>query len=398
MELMKTRTKTLSPISVILAAAAATAAAALALGSTPAGAAPVAKAVLIGTFDSPVYVAVAPGQPRLLFVVEQTGQIQVLRDEIKLTPAFLDIRSVVLGPPDAGASGEQGLLSMAFAPDYATSRRFYVAFTNLNGDVEIDEYKRSTGDAARADPTTRRKLLAIPHPASQYHNGGQLQFGPDGLLYISVGDSATSPPGEFARNLHSLLGKLLRINPLPTAGKQYRIPADNPFVGTPNRKEIYAYGFRNPWRFTFDGDRIAIADVGQTSREEVNFLHVADASGVNFGWPQYEGDIVFDNTRPGAGPPKFPILAYPHTGGRCAIIGGYVSHDPTLPALKGRYLYGDLCTGQIRSFIPVVATQKANDDKPIGVTVPGLSGFGKGYGGKLYIAQNSGEVSRLAPP
>jgi glucose/arabinose dehydrogenase len=329
--------------------------------------------------------------------VERAGQIQVLQDERRLAAAFLDIRDLVLGVPDAGAGGEQGLLSVAFAPDYATSGRFYVAFTRGDGALEIDEFRRSASNALRADRATRRILLVIPHPGAKNHNGGQLQFDPaDGLLYISTGDGgALSPPGEPARDLNSLLGKILRINPLPAGPRPYSIPSDNPFVGKVGRDEIFAYGLRHPWRFSFDGKRLAIADVGQTRREEVNFLNTTDAAGVNFGWPQYEGELVFDNARPGPHPPKFPILTYSHTGGRCAIIGGYVVRDPSLPTLKGRYLYGDTCTGEVRSFIPNVGAQKARDDKPTGINVPGLSSFGRGFKGQIYFAQVTGNVSRL---
>lgn len=364
-----------------------------AFGAGGAQAAPQAKTVLIGTFSHPVYVAVAPGERQLLFVVEQSGQIQVLQNEVKLTPAFLDIHDLV------SFQGERGLLSIAFAPDYQTSRRFYVAFTNLNGNVEIDEFMRHPTIKTRATRASRRILLAIPHPGAANHNGGQLQFGPDGHLYISVGDGGSVQPiGEAARDLHRLLGKILRIDPLPANGKPYGIPADNPYVGTGKREEIYAYGFRNPWRFSFDGTRIAIGDVGQSRREEVDFLAVTDAKGVNFGWPQYEGDLVYDSTRPGPDPAKFPIFVYPHSGGRCAIIGGYVARDPNLTALKGRYLYGDTCTGEMRSFFPNVATQKAVGDQPVGITAVHLSGFGRGFGGVLYITQTTGQVSRLVPP
>jgi hypothetical protein len=357
-------------------------------------AAPLAKAVLIGTFDNPVYVAVAPGQRHLLFVVEQSGQIQVLLNEVKLTPAFLDIRSIV------NFGGEQGLLSMAFAPDYATSGKFYVAFNDKNGFVEINEFLRSSGSPTVADRATRRVLLRIPHNGASNHNGGQLQFGPDGYLYISVGDGgALTPPGDPARNLRLLLGKILRIIPNVTGGAPYGIPADNPYVSTAHRRtEIYAYGFRNPWRFSFDGKRIAIADVGQGRQEEVDFLNVADIKGVNFGWPQYEGNLVFDNTRPGPDPAKFPMFVYPHTGGRCAIIGGFVMRDPSIPALTGRYIYGDACQGALVSLLPDVATQKATEVRNLGISAPGLSGFGRGFGGVMYFTQTSGEVSRITPP
>jgi glucose/arabinose dehydrogenase len=231
------------------------------------------------------------------------------------------------------------------------------------------------------------------------HNGGQLQFGPDGFLYISTGDGGgLTPPGEPARDLNNLLGKILRIDPLPDGAQPYGIPNDNPFVGQPGRRgEIFAYGLRHPWRFSFDRSRIAIADVGRTRREEVNFLNVTDAAGVNFGWPQYEGELVFDNDRPGPDPATFPILTYGHGGGRCAIIGGYVVRDPNLPTLARRYLYGDLCTGEVRSFLPNVASQRARDDKPTGIILPQLSSFGRGFGGQIYFAQISGQVSRLEP-
>ena len=351
-----------------------------------------ASTVLIGTFDNPVHVAVAPGQPRLLFVVEQPGQIQVLRDEQRLARPFLNISNIVQ------FSGESGLLSVAFAPDYETSGLFYVFFNNVDGDIEINEFKRLAGSNTRADRASRRVLLVIPHPDASNHNGGQLQFGPtDNLLYISTGDGGNSPAGEQARKLDNLLGKILRIDPRPTATRPYRIPRSNPYVGGGGRKEIYAYGLRNPWRFSFDGRRIAIADVGAGSREEVNFLNTRDASGVNFGWPQFEGDIVFDNDRPGPDPATPPMFVYTHDDGGCAVIGGYVVRDANLPDLIGRYLYGDLCTGDIRSFIPRVSSQQARNDRPTGITLPGLSSFGQGFNGVIYAAQTGGNVWRLVP-
>lgn len=187
---------------------------ALSSAPAPAAAAPAASVVSLGDFTDPVYVAVAPGEPNLLFVVERPGRIQVLRNENRLPLPFLDIRNLVLGRPDAEAGSEQGLLSVAFAPNYAQSRRFYVAFTNNDGDIEIDEFRRLPDNAVRAGPGTRRVLLVIPHRGAKNHNGGQLQFGPDGLLYISTGDGGNlSPPGDPARNLNSLLGKILRISP-----------------------------------------------------------------------------------------------------------------------------------------------------------------------------------------
>lgn len=374
------------------------AAAILALGARPT-LADDAVAVAIGNFASPTYVAVAPGQPRLLFVVERAGRIQVLRNEQRLARPFLDIAHLVLGPPDPGAGGEQGLLSMAFPADYAQSGRFYVAFNNRSGDVEIAEFRRSAASPLVANSASRRVLLRIPHRRAQNHNGGQLQFGPEGLLYISVGDGgAYSPTGEYARRLNSLLGKILRIGPLPANGRPYSIPNSNPFVGRGGLDEIFAYGLRNPWRFSFDGGRIAIADVGAGQWEEVNILSRQDAAGVNFGWPQFEGDFEINPDRPGPHPATPPIFTYDHGGGRCTIVGGYIVRDQNLPRLRGRYLYGDFCTGELRSFVARVGTQEAVGDRAVGVTLPGLSSFGQGFNGKIYAAQIGGTVSRLEPP
>jgi glucose/arabinose dehydrogenase len=360
------------------------------------------EAVSIGNFNNPVHVAVAPGEPRLLFVVERPGRIRVLRDHVTLNRPFLDIANIVLGLPDAAAGSEEGLLSVAFAPNYAESGRFYVFFTNRDGNVEIDEFRRLAGSSTQADRTTRRRVLVIPHPTAANHNGGQLAFGPDGFLYISVGDGGGGqPPGEPAHQLDNLLGKILRIDPRRDGNRPFRIPNDNPFVGEPGLDAIFAYGLRNPWRLSFDGPRVTLGDVGQDNWEEVNILSIGDASGANFGWPEYEGDQVFDPTRPGPDAPTFPIFTYGHSGGRCAIIGGFVVRGPHLPSLTGRYIYGDSCTGQVRSFLPNVATQEATDDGPIGIAaLPGLTSFGRGVRGRIYLAQTSGsggEVFRLDP-
>ena len=367
--------------------------------STPAAAAPLAQAVQVtgGTFNDPVYVTVAPGMPRHLFVVERPGVVQILKNEVKLPTPFLDIRSIVLGQPDPGAGGEQGLLSIAFPPNYATSGRFYVYFTNNSGSIEINEFRRQSGNSERADPATRRRMLIIPHPGAQNHNGGQLQFGPDGHLYAATGDGGTG--GSNARNLNNLLGKVLRISPLPSGGRQYGIPSDNPFSGAGRRREIFAYGLRHPWRFSFDGTRIAIGDVGQSQREEVNLLNIDDASGANFGWPQYEGNLVFDNSQPGPTPPVFPMFSYSHNAGRCAIIGGYVVRDPNLPAFRGRYIYGNSCSGQVRSFVPNLGAQTASGNSTTGIILSGLSSFGRGFGHQIYMTDlGSNRVWRLEPP
>jgi glucose/arabinose dehydrogenase len=371
-------------------------AAGAASGSVPsAWAAGTLHAVKIGNFQRPVYPAQAPGEPGLLFVVEQAGRVMVVDHGRTRARPFLDIRDKVLAPGDAGAFAEQGLLSIAFPPDYGTSRRFYVYFTNNDGNIEIDEFKRSAKDVTLADPATRRHMIAVPHPTYPNHNGGTMQFGPDGYLYFATGDGGgvTAQQGRNARDLHSLLGKMIRINPLPRGNRSYGIPSSNPYVGKPGRDEIFAYGLRNPFRFSFDGSRIAIGDVGQYDWEEIDLLKLSDARGANFGWPYWEGDHVFGGPK-GPDPPTFPILEIPHNPA-CAVIGGYVVRNPHLPSLDGRYLYGDHCATDLRSFIPNVDAQQAVDDSPIGVTAHGVAGFGRGRRGQVYFAAGSA-VYRLA--
>ena len=367
------------------------------------GSAPAAggvQAVPVATFKAPTDVRSEPGSPDLLFVVERGTRIEVLDDGVKASEPFLDIESIVLDPGDPGGGGEQGLLSLAFPPDHSTSGLFYVLFTNLDGDVEIDEFRRSAVDPLRALPGTRRTLLVIPHREAQNHNGGALHFSQGGLLYASIGDGGRyEPTGEHARNLDVLLGKMLRINPRPRRGQPYRIPAANPFVGEPGRDEIFAYGLRNPWRFSFDGARLALADVGAGKFEEVNFLNLADAAGANFGWPQYEAFEFFDETRPGPHPPTFPVLAYRHDP-ECSVIGGYVIRDQALAGFGGRYLYADFCTGVLRTFRPRANGAggfEAFNDRPLGPTLPKVSTFGRDAAGRIYVAQISGQLSRLEP-
>ena len=374
-------------------------AAVLPLGAGGAARPPRIEGALLGTFDQPTFVTQAPGEPQLVFVVEQPGRVMLVRDGQELATPFLDIQDLVLSVADSGGGGEEGLLSIAFPPDYQQSRLFYVYFTNNNQAVEIDEFHVSKTDPEVADPTTRRRVIAIPHANAQNHNGGQLQFGPNGhLLYFATGDGGAGQLAN-ARDLQSLLGKLIRIDPRPDGGQLYGIPHTNPYVGIPDRRpEIYAYGLRNPFRFSFDGRRIAIGDVGQGSWEEVDMLPVSDVSGANFGWPKWEGDVLYPGNPSGPDPPDpptFPLFVYPHEGGRCAIIGGYVVRDPSLPSLYGRYLYGDLCTGEIRSFIPHVNAQQAVDDAPVGIAGQPITTFGEGLDGEIYYAERAGNVYQL---
>lgn len=348
----------------------------------------------IGRFDSPVYVTGAPGFPKLLFVVEQAGRVRVLRGGRRLPGTFLDIRSLV------SFEGERGLLSIAFPPDYKRSGRFYVYYTDRQGDIRVDEFKRR--GATRAARGSRRGVIEIPHRANSNHNGGQLAF-LGNLLYFGTGDggSGGDPPNN-AQDLGSLLGKLLRIDPRPSNGRPYSIPADNPFVGRPGRGEIFSYGLRNPFRFSFDTvsasqPRIAIADVGQDEIEEIDYATVVAAKGANFGWDAFEGFSPYLGANSGTSDPGGtvkPIFAYPHSrGSSCTIIGGYVVRDRRLPSLYKRYVYADLCEGELRRLVP--GLRRARRDRKLGLGVSTPSSFGEDTQGRVYVTSLEGPVYRL---
>jgi glucose/arabinose dehydrogenase len=345
--------------------------------------------VKVGDFHNPVYVTAPPHDRRRLMVVEQGGTIRVVRGGHKLARPFLDLSSRVV------SGGEQGLLSMAFARDYASSRRFWVYFTNRDGDEEIDELRAASRDRAAAS-TARRVLVQADRESN--HNGGQLQVGPDGHLYAGLGDGGGANDQHGARgngqDLGSLLGKIIRIAPRRAGG--YRVPKGNPFVGRAGvRAAIYAYGLRNPWRFSFDRrtGAIVIADVGQDAVEEIDFRRPGTARGVNFGWRPWEGRRRnFDEPAPGA---VFPQLTKSHSDGWCSITGGYVVRDRALGALYGRYVYGDFCKGEVRSV--KLSQSRAGGDRAAGVKrVPSISSFGEDARGRVYVASLNGPVYRFA--
>jgi Glucose / Sorbosone dehydrogenase len=324
----------------------------LLLAAAPASAAP--QLVEIGRFNAPVHVASPPNDPRV-FVVEQPGTIKIVGGG-----TFLDLTGETLD------GGERGLLSVAFARDYATSGLFYVFLTSQpGGDVEVREYRRSAADPNAANPTPVRTLLDHAHSASN-HNGGQLQFGPDGALYVSIGDNANS---ANAPNPASPFGKIHRID---TAGAA---------------PQIWSSGLRNPWRFTFDratGDML-IGDVGEGTWEEVNWARApAAGSGLNFGWPCAEGPSGLDSCG------VRPAFARAHSAGYGAIIGGYVVRDPGLPTLYGRYLYGDTAIGSLRS-----VTLPDTEDRAEPMPISALSSFGEDACGRIYAASLSGPVYRV---
>lgn len=349
----------------------------------------------VGSFDQPVYVTGAPGFPKLLFVVQQGGQVLVLRDGHRLARPFLDIDPLV---SDDG--GERGLLSIAFPPDYRRSRAFYAYYVDNAGNIRVDEFRRRS--ATRAAAGSRRPVIRIPHPVNANHNGGQLQF-LGHLLYLGTGDggSGGDPPNN-AQNKDVLLGKLLRIDPRPRGGRPYTVPASNPFVGKPGRDEIYSYGLRNPFRFSFDTvtagqPRIAIGDVGQNRFEELDYTTVAAARGANFGWDAFEGFHPYEDENSGTPDPggtTKPIFAYPHSrAGSCSIIGGYVVADRHLRSLYKRYVYADLCEGQLRSLVPHL--RRAAHDHRIGLRVGSPSSFGEDDAHHLYVVSLEGPVYRL---
>ena len=337
------------------------------------------------------------GAKGLRFVVEKAGRILAVGPHGK-TSTFLDIRNRVTH------DGERGLLSVAFPPNYAQSGLFYVYYTDNRGDIVVTEFKRSNKNPRRAKRKSGRRVIMIKHRLNANHNGGQLQFGADGYLYFATGDGGSGgDPDENAQNLDSLLGKLIRIDPRRNGSQPYSVPGSNPFVGAPGRDEIYAYGLRNPYRFSFDrpSGHLVIGDVGQDTWEEIDYLPVAAARGANFGWDAYEGYGRFDSTDASpipAGPVTPPIHQYKHVDGNCAVTGGYVSHDPKTPSLDGRYIYADYCKSQIRSLIP--ADGGASDDRPIAglPTLGGISSFGQDTKGRVYVTDlGSGGVYEIAP-
>jgi glucose/arabinose dehydrogenase len=347
--------------------------AALGMGAATADAKPRVKLKRIGRFHMPTYVTSAPGI-RGVIVVEEGGRIRLARGRHRRT--FANISGSVL------SGGERGLLSVAFAPDYATSRLLYVYFTAGSGDIVIGELHANPG-GTRAPASTLRRVLTIPHRSHPNHNGGQLQFGPDGLLYAGTGDGGGAGDApDNAQNPNSLLGKLLQIDPRT------------------GQVRVYARGLRNPYRFSFDlvsdprHPRLAIGDVGQDRFEEIDYVDFAAAAGANFGWNDFEGFAPF----PGAHPPTAtgtvkPIKAYSIAGGACAVIGGYVVPDRRLRALFRRYVYGDFCTGKIRSLIPRPA--RARKDRGTGLRVRDLTSFGLTSNGGLYAASLAGPVYRV---
>jgi len=371
------------------------AAAATAPGSEAPAAAPSARRGVrlkkVADFSSPVYVTAPSGDRDRQFVVEQEGRVLVVRGGRKLGTPFLDIRDQVT------AGGEQGLLSLAFPPDYADSGLFYVYYTDKDENQRIVEYRRASAD--RADAGSARLVLRMEDSESN-HNGGQLQFGPDGLLYAGTGDGGGGGDQHGSRgnaqDLGSLLGKILRIDPRASGGNAYTVPASNPFVGRSGaRGEIYAYGLRNPWRFSFDrrnGD-LSIGDVGQNAYEEIDFVARGNGRGANFGWRPFEGRSRYT---PGESAPGHvaPVIVRSHDDGNCSITGGVVVRDRSL-GLRGRYVFGDFCKGRVES--ARLSAGRARGVRSTSLKVESLSSFGEDGRGRVYVVSLSGPVYRIVP-
>ena len=343
-------------------------------------------------FSSPVFVTHAGDGSDRLFVVEQTGKIRIIKRGVVLATPFLDMTGKV-------ATGfEQGLLGLAFHPNLKKNGRFYIDFTRRNGDTAINEYRVSTSNPDRANTSTRRRILTVDQPYEN-HNGGHIAFGRDGYLYIAMGDGgASGDPGNRAQRLSSLLGKILRIDVNRRSGsKQYRNPSSNPYVGRKGRNEIWSYGLRNPWRFSWDRVKGAlwIGDVGQSRYEEINRSGLKHGAGraKNFGWRRLEGNHCYlPSSGCGHKGTAKPVVEYGRTDG-CSVTGGYVYRGSASPALYGRYVFGDYCTGRIWT-ISRKASRPATKRLLIDTNL-NISSFGEDAAGELYVVDHGGGIYRL---
>ena len=338
------------------------------------------RLVPVAELEQPIAMAVRPGD-RALYVAEKVGRVVALS-------AGSDPRVVLDLTHRVSLGGEQGLLGLAFAPD---GRYLYVDFTDTSGDTHVSEFAFDEG----ADLASERQVLFVEQPFSN-HNGGALAFGPDGYLYVALGDggSAGDPMGN-AQSLSTLLGKLLRISPRPSGGEPYTIPPDNPFVGRSGaRPEIWAFGLRNPWRFSFDaatGD-LWIGDVGQNAWEEIDLDPAGSDGGSNFGWDRMEGTHPFEGRSVPSSVP--PVFEYANGDGSCAVTGGYVYRGARIPDLAGAYVFGDYCRGVLEAFVPLDGW--ATQARALGPRVDALASFGQDARGELYVLSLAGTVFQIA--
>jgi glucose/arabinose dehydrogenase len=326
--------------------------------------------VVTSGLQSPVHIASPPGDGRL-FIVEQRGRIRVFKDGQLLSTPFLDIAAKV------GCCGERGLLSVAFHPEFTTNGLFYINYTDVNGDTRVERYHAATASDV-ADGTSASLLLGIDQPFSN-HNGGHLLFGPDGLLYIPMGDGGSGGDPQGNGQSHtSLLGKILRLD---VSG------------GTP---EIWAYGLRNPWRIAFDrvDNTLYVADVGQNTWEEINVVPAGERD-VNYGWNIMEGRHCYSTTNCNQTGLSLPVVEYNHSEG-CSVTGGLVYRGSAIPALRGHYFYADYCGGWVRSFRYAGGVVTAEKTWSFG-NIGNVTSFGEDANGELYVVSASGTIYRLSP-
>ena len=343
----------------------------------------VAVQPVVSGLDSPVDVAFRPaaaGKPGTMYVVEQSGALRIVRDG-RVAGTALDLSG------NLSSGNEQGFLGATFSPD---GKRLYVDYTDADGDSNIDEYEMR-GDVA--DPRSRRRVMFVDQPYPN-HNGGEVIFGPDGMLYIGFGDGgAAGDPHGNGQNLGALLGKILRIDPPATGGAPYSVPKNNPFVGRAGAaREVWMWGLRNPWRFSFDRatNDVWIGDVGQNAYEEIDFAKAGE-QGVNWGWNPREGFHEFAGSSPAGA--RDPIVETSHDDGNCAIVGGYVYRGRAIPALEGVYLFSDNCNPTV--FGVVQRGGRAIGPRDLGVDVTALTTFGEDRTGEMYAAARDGTVYRF---
>jgi glucose/arabinose dehydrogenase len=357
----------------------------------PEGPVPVALADVATGLALPLQLTAPAGDPRL-FIVEKGGAIRIVHNGALLPTPFLDLSAKV------STGREQGLLGLAFDPEYAANGRFIVHYTDVAGDTRVSSFRVSQ-DPNLADAASELAILGVDQPFPN-HNGGQVLFGPDGYLYLTLGDGGSSgDPGNRAQSLADLLGSILRIQPLETGG--YAVPADNPFAGTPDaRPEIWSYGLRNPWRVDFDaatGD-LYVADVGESRWEEVSVSTAAAGAGrgANFGWRIMEGPECFGASSCDESELELPLVSYGHDDG-CSITGGFVYRGAAIPELQGHYFYSDYCAGFVRSFRLEDGVAVDQYQWPTLAPGSGVPGFGRDAAGELYILGTDGAVYRIVP-
>jgi len=350
------------------------------------------------SLSSPVFMTAPPNDSTRLFIVQQGGLIRVFdvaAGALRTAP-FLNVSSLL------STGGERGLLGMAFDPQYAANRQFYIHYTNTTGDIVIARYLRNATDANLADSSSATILLTVEHSAESNHNGGMLAFGPDGCLYAGVGDGGgVGDPNNNAQTLSSLLGKLLRLNP-DTGGACTNNGIINPFVLVGGAQQVWSLGLRNPWRFSFDritGD-LYIGDVGQDTREEID-VAVAPNAGrqVNYGWRLMEGTRCFNpSSNCNSGSLTLPVLDYPRDNGACSVIGGYVYRGSVNPDLQGTYFYADFCAGFVRSFRYQNGLPTQQTEWPL-LSPPGrfVTSFGEDAAGELYVMTKGGGLFKFIP-